>query len=151
MIASWAVWSVERRVGRLVEIRIYSPITVAETIPWSAAHDEVVGAIRGPYACFVDLVDATIFSPEAVAGYVRTMRNEERLLRTGTLLNASPTFGLQIQRMIREANHPERRAFRDPGELFAWLGDVLDAAEKQRLRELLVARGLSDPLPQRGA
>ncbi len=50
---------------------------------------------------------------------------------------------MQIQRMIREANNPSRRAFRDPSELFEWLSEVLDAKERVRLRELLVPRGPS--------
>ena len=141
------MWTIERRVGRLVEIRIASPVSLEETAPWGRAHDDLVGAIEGPYVCFVDLVDATVFPPDVVEGYVRTMRNEPRLLRTGTLLNASPTFSMQIQRMIREANNPARRAFRDPSELAEWLGEVLDAPERVRLRELLRARGMPSLRP----
>ena len=122
-------------------------MSLEETQPWSVAHDTLVGAIRGEYVCFVDLVAATVFPQDVVEGYVRTMRNEPRLLRTGTLLNASPTFGLQIQRMIREADSPARRAFRQPEELFQWLGEVLEPGERERLRELLVARGLSRSRP----
>lgn len=136
------VWSIDRRAGRLVEIRIASPVSLEETVPWSHAHDALVGAIRGPYVCFVDLVDATVFPPDVVEGYVQTMKNEPRLLRTGTLLNASPTFGLQIQRMIREANNPARRAFRVPRELYDWLSEVLEPVERDRLRELLAPRGM---------
>jgi hypothetical protein len=136
------VWSIERRAGNLVEIAIRSPVSVEETIPWAAAHDDVIRRIVGPYVCLVDLVDATVFPPDAVEAYVATMKNEPRLRRTGTLLNASPTFGLQIQRMIREANHPERRAFRDPGELYRSLVEVLDERERKRLAEVLGSRGL---------
>ncbi len=141
------MWSVDCKVGRLVEIRIWSPVTLAETDPWGAAHDAVIAAVDGPYVCFVDLVDATVFPPDVVAGYVKTMKNEERLVRTGTLLSESPTFGMQIQRMIREANNPERRAFREPRELFDWLGEKLDRAERDRLRELLRARGMRLSMP----
>jgi hypothetical protein len=136
------VWSVERRVGKLVEIRIWSPVSVEETVPWAARHDSVIASALGPYVCLVDLVDATVFPPEIVEAYVKTMRNEPQLLRTATLLNTSPTFGMQIQRMIREANNPNRRAFRDPAALFPWLAEVLDGGERVRLRELLRARGL---------
>ena len=87
-------------------------------------------------------MDATVFPQEVVLGYVQTMKNETNLVRTGTILNKSPTFGMQIQRMIREADNPNRRAFRDPKELFDWLSEVLDPKERGRLRELLVARGM---------
>jgi hypothetical protein len=141
------VWSVDCKVGRLVEIRIWSPVTLAETDLWGAAHDAVIASVDGPYVCFVDLVDATVFPPDVVAGYVKTMKNEERLVRTGTLLNESATFGMQIQRMIREANNPERRAFREPRELFDWLGEKLDRHERDRLRDLLRVRGMRLSLP----
>ncbi len=136
------MWSIDRTVGKLVEIRIASPVSLEETVPWSEAHDALIASVDGPYVCLVDLVDATVFPPDVVEGYVKTMKNEARLLRTGTLLNASPTFGLQIQRMIREANNPERRAFRDPRELYDWLKEVLERDERDRLRELLRARGM---------
>jgi hypothetical protein len=42
--------------------------------------------------------------------------------------------------MIREADNPNRRAFRDPNELFAWLSEVLDEKERARLRELVGVR-----------
>jgi hypothetical protein len=131
------VWSIDRLVGKLVEIRIASPVSLAETEPWGKAHDALIASVEGPDVCFVDLVDATVFPPDVVEAYVKTMRNEPRLVRTATLLNASPTFGMQIQRMIREANNPNRRAFRDADELFAWVSEVLDPPERVRLRALL--------------
>jgi hypothetical protein len=131
------VWSIERRVGKLVEIRIWSPVTLEETAPWGEAHDALVSKIDGPYVCLVDLIDATVFPQDVVEGYVKTMKNEPNLVRTGTILNKSPTFGMQIQRMIREADNPNRRAFRDPSELYEWLAEVLDAKERVRLREIL--------------
>jgi hypothetical protein len=127
-------------VGRLVEIRIASPVSLEEAVRWGRDHDALVDRVTGPYVCFVDLVDATVFPPDVVEAYVSTMKSEGRLVRTGTLLNKSPTFGLQIQRMIREANHPDRKAFRDPDELEVWLGEVLHDDERARLRDLLDAR-----------
>ena len=123
------MWSIDRRVGKLVEIRIWSPVTLEETVPWGEAHDSLVSKIDGPYVCLVDLVDATVFPQDVVEGYVKTMKNEKNLVRTGTILNKSPT--------IREADNPNRRAFRDPDELFEWLSEVLDAKERARLREIL--------------
>ena len=131
------MWSVERRIGSLVEIRIWSPVSLAETASWGETHDSVIARTPGPYVCLVDLVDAKVFPQDVVEAYVKTMRNEPRLVRTATLLNESPTFGMQIQRMIREANNPNRRVFREPSALFDWLAEVLDAPERARLTELL--------------
>lgn len=126
--------------GRLVEIRIWSPVSASEAAAWARDHDAVIDRVRGSYVCFVDLADATVFPPDAVDAYVSTMRNEPRLQRTGTLLPASPTACLQIERMIREAGNPERKTFRELLALGVWLGQVLDVAERARLAELLTAR-----------
>ncbi len=143
------MYRVEHHVGRLVEIRIWSPVSIEEAVVWGKDHDAVVASVGGPYVCLVDLVGATVFPPDVVARYVETMKSEQQLLRTATLLSPSPTLGLQIQRMIREANHPERRAFRDPGELQVWLGEVLDDAERGRLAALLAERRSLPPPPSR--
>lgn len=135
------MYELRRTVGRLVEIRIASPVELSEAAAWGAAHDALIDAVVGPYVCFVDLVDATVFPPEVVDAYVSVMKSEPRLLRTGTLLSPSPLFGMQIQRMIREADNPNRRAFRAPEELFAWMSEVLDLEERLRLRQLLARRG----------
>jgi hypothetical protein len=136
------MYSIENRVGRLVEISIWSPVTAAEAGPWAELHDRVVASVGGPYFCLVDLARATVFPPDAVDAYLATMRNETQLLRTGTLLGRSPTQHLQILRMIREANHPQRKAFRDPNLVHAFLGEIATAAERARLAEVLEPYGV---------
>jgi hypothetical protein len=131
------MYSLGHRVGRLVEIRIWSPVSMEEAVRWGRDHDALIDSVKGPYICLVDLVDATVFPQDVVDAYVKTMRNEPRLLRTGTLLNQSPTLSLQIARMIREANNPERRAFRDPEQLGTWLGEVLTREERARMQAVL--------------
>ena len=134
------MYSVRNEVGQLVEIRIWSPVSVEEAVGWGVEHDAAIDRVRGPYVCFVDLVDATVFPPDAVDAYVATMRNETRLVRTGTLLPASPTVALQIERMIRESGNRERRAFRNPEQLEGWLAQVLGPDEQLRLRTLCAMR-----------
>jgi hypothetical protein len=131
------MFSIEHRVGRLVEIRIWSPISAAEAAPWAKLHDQVVASVGGAYFCLVDLARATVFSPEAVDAYLATMRNETQLLRTATLLGQSPTQHLQILRMIRAANHPQRKAFREAALVHAFLAEIATPEERARLTELL--------------
>src|SRR5689334_19833485 len=133
------MYSIRNHTGRLVEIRIWSPVSLEEAVRWSTDHEDMVSSIDGPYICFVDLIDANVFPRDVVDAYVATMKNEPRLL------NQSPTFGMQIHRMIREANHPDRKVFRDPDELFPFLAEVLDDAEQARLRDLLWDRRPSAP------
>jgi hypothetical protein len=135
------MYALEHRVGRLFEIRIWSPVSLEEATAWGRDHNAIVDRMQGPYICFVDLVDATVFPPDVVDAYVRVMKSEPSLIRTGTLLNPDPVLGLQIQRMIREANNPNRRAFRDPDALVAWLGEVLSVQERIRLAAVLRETG----------
>lgn len=135
------MYSIAHKVGRILEIHISSPVSLDEVGRWARDHESTIARIEGPYVCFVDLVDAMVFPQDVFEAYVRVMKNEPRLMRTATLLpSESPTLAMQIQRMIREANHPNRRAFQDPNELEEWFGELLDESERRRLRDLLAPR-----------
>jgi hypothetical protein len=136
------MYSIENKVGRLVEITLWSPVAKEEAAPWAELHDRVVASVGGPYFCLVDLARATVFPPDAVEAYVATMKNEPLLIRTGTLLGRSPTLHLQILRMIKEANNMQRKAFRDPNEVLAFLSEIASPAERARLTEVLERHGL---------
>jgi hypothetical protein len=47
------------------------------------------------------------------------------------------TSVLQVIRIVREANLPNRRVFTDPYEMEHWLGEVLNELERERLAALL--------------
>ena len=141
------MYTILHRVGRLVEITIRSPVSIDEALRWQRDHDAAVDEVGGPYVCFVDVVDATVFPPDVADAYVATMRREPKLVRTGILLNADPVLSLQVQRMIRESHVPHRRTFRAPRDLEAWLGEVLTPAERARLGERLYARASNRPPP----
>lgn len=49
----------------------------------------------------------------------------------------SPVAVLQYLRVIRESQHANRRLFHDAGEAVAWLSELLEGAEVQRLRVFL--------------
>ena len=135
------MYSIENTVGSLVEIRIWSPVSVEEAIEWGRDHDRVVNGVREEYACFVDLVDASVFPQRAVDAYTAVMRDESRLRRTGVLLGESAVHALQIERMLRETANPVRRAFREVAALLEWLDPVLGPIERSRLRHVLRERG----------
>ncbi|UQA59553.1 hypothetical protein [Polyangium aurulentum] len=134
------MYSIENRVGKLVEIRIWSPVSGDEATRWGREHEAVIGSLVGNYFCFVDVFEATVLPQDVVEAYICTLKSATRMLRAAMLLGQSPTLGLQVQRMLREVNNPERKAFRDPRELEAWLGAQLAPAERTRLRELLERR-----------
>ena len=94
-------------------------------------------SVGQPYVCFVNMRGAKVFPPEIVAAYVSTMKGEQQLVRTATMLPESALVALQIRRIIREAGHPERRAFSNADELRQWLGESLDEKERARLEQRL--------------
>ena len=61
-----------------------------------------------------------------------------RIERAGILVSTSAVFSLQLERMVREAGNPRRRAFRTAGELVTWLDEIATPDEKQRLKELFL-------------
>ncbi|MDC3960656.1 hypothetical protein [Polyangium jinanense] len=135
------VYEVKNQVGKLVEIRLWSPVSAAEAVAWARDHDSVVAAVGGPYVCLVDLFDAKVFPQDAVDAYTAVMQAEPHLKRTGTLLSPSPTSALQVRRMLRETDNPVRRAFTEVQPLLDWLDPVLTPLERARLREALAERG----------
>jgi len=135
------VYSVNKRVGKLIEIRIWSPVSPDEAVVWGAEHDRVVASVCGPYVCLVDLFDAKVFPQAAVDAYTAVMKEEPLLRRTGTLLSHSPTSALQVRRMLREVDNPVRRAFAEVPSLLQWLDPVLTPAEQLRLRHCLAENG----------
>lgn len=134
------MYSIESHVGRLIEVRFWSPVGEGEAIGWRRDHDAMLQSVVGNYIIFADLSDANVFPPDMVEAYVATMRNEPRLLRAALVLSASPTLSLQIQRILRDAFHPHRRAFREVREAESFLGEIVTLPERARLREVLERR-----------
>lgn len=140
------MYSIERPVGRLIEVRFWSPVAADEASTWRRDHETMLLSSLGSYVFFVDMVDGAVFPPDMVESYVQTMRAESRLLRSAMVLGSSPTLSLQIQRMLRDAPHPNRRVFRDMREAEAWLSEVVTPPERLRLREVTERRS-NDPGP----
>jgi hypothetical protein len=134
------MYRVKHRVGRLVEIAIWSPVSVDEVEAWGRDHNAVIESVAGEYICFVDLRAASVFPAMVVDAYVGIMKEEPGLLRTATLLPQSAMVSMQIRRMIREAGHPQRQAFEDPKSLMVWFDEDLSALERARMATLLRSR-----------
>lgn len=144
------MYTIESKVGRLIEVRFWSPILGEEPGAWRRDHERMITAMLNTYVVFIDLADAPVFPPDMIEAFSSTMRNEVRLLRMGILLGSSPTLGLQMQRLLRDAQHPHRRLFREPREAEAYLSEILTLSERTRLHELAGDRRneLSGPASQ---
>lgn len=129
---------VENHVGRLIEVKLASPLNIDEVRQFIQEHMAIMQKMPGKYVGVVDLLEAFVF-PAAVAEMLIQLLSgaASHVERTALLIGESATFALQVERVIRSSNNPNRRAFRNPGELRAWLGEVLTPNEQQRL-ELFV-------------
>jgi hypothetical protein len=133
-------FTIENVVGRLVECRIRSPIDIPQVAAFAERLREVLPAAAqgGKVVICVDLRAANVFPPEVADGFTAVMRSDNPMVeRSGFVAGESALFGLQIERLIRDAQNPARRAFRDLGALVGWLGEVLAPPEKSRLRAFL--------------
>lgn len=131
----------QRRVGRLVEIRMEPPITYAEAVIFAAELQTIVKRMSDRFVAIADFKRVHIFPQEVVQTHVDCMRAvNAKVERTGVLIENSPTLSLQMARLLRDASNPKRRAFTNPNDLYAWLSEVLTAAEQARLKEVLGIR-----------
>lgn len=128
--------TIESKVGRLIEVRFWPPMLGEEPGAWRRDHERMIAAMLNTYVFFVDLTDAPVFPPDMIEAFTQTMRNETRLLRMAILLGTSPTLGLQMQRLVRDAQHPHRKIFRDAKDAETYLSEILTLSERTRLHEL---------------
>ncbi|MEM1205293.1 MAG: hypothetical protein AAGN66_18840 [Acidobacteriota bacterium] len=134
------MFSSENNVGRLVELRIASPVTPEEIVDLQRTHLAVLGQIQGDYVIVTDLRRATVFPQEISERFITLMAQvTPRLLRSAILISGSAVLGLQAERAIEEAGNLRRRSFRSTKELTTWLGEVLTDDEAIRLRTFLAA------------
>jgi hypothetical protein len=134
--------TVQNVTGRLVEVRVASPLTLEEVQQFVREHQEAVRHIPDRYVGVVDLLHARTFPAEVAESMIKLLSAmADRVERTAFLIGESAVFALQIERVLRAAANPNRKAFRDPGELVPWLAEVLTPDESARLSEFLNGSG----------
>jgi hypothetical protein len=129
---------VEHRVGRLVAIRVETPVTMEELEPALIRFAGLTAKVSGKFIAVVDSRKATVLSPEVADRFTALMRNDNpRIERAGFIIGESAGLSLQLERMVRTAGNPMRRAFRSVEKLCAWMDEALLPAESRSLREFL--------------
>ena len=130
---------VEHKSGRLVEVKLASPLTLEEVQQFVGELTAVIMRVPGgKYIGVVDLLDAHVFPPAVANALIELLSTASpRVERTAMLIGESATFALQVERVIRSANSENRRAFRRGEELEVWLGEVMTAEERVRLRQFM--------------
>jgi len=132
---------VEHHVGRLIEVKLASPLELGEVKQFVQEMTAIIQKINGKYIGIVDLTEAHVFPPEVAELLIQLLSGAaSHVERSAYLIGESATFALQVERAIRTSSNPNRHAFRNPDEAATWLGVVLTTMEKIRLEQFV--RGL---------
>jgi hypothetical protein len=125
--------------GRLVTLRLVSPIDDLEANDVVQAIRRGLGAITTQVVICTDLTEARTFSPPVATRFTELMRADNPKIERSAFLLArdAATFSLQVERMIRESKSPHRRTFTDAAELERWLAAMLTPDELTHLRSFL--------------
>ena len=130
--------SVANHAGRLIEVKVASPLTIEEAQQLVGELLAAMHNLAGQYVGVVDLLGAHVFPPDVAETLIKLLSgNAPHVIRTAMLIGDSAVFALQVERGIRSSNPDKRRAFRSPEDLKAWLGEVLEADEQAALERFL--------------
>lgn len=125
---------VEHHTGRLIEVKLASPLTLEEVQQFVQEHIAMMKKIPGKYIGVVDLLEAYVFPPAVADALIQLLSGAaSHVERTALLIGESATFALQVERAIRSSNNENRRVFRRADELAAWLREILTLSERARL------------------
>jgi hypothetical protein len=128
----------EHHVGRLGEIRITGSLTLAEMSTYRSRFATLLQTLPGKLVFCNDLRAAHAITPEVEQQGIALMRAATpRIERAAMLVSRKGVFGVQMLRATLSTDSRVRRVFHDPHEVEQWLGEVLDAAERERLRAFL--------------
>ena len=133
------MFTAEIRVGRLLEVRMRSPLPLHEAQALVAEIRRLVKGTRAPSLGVIDLRGVRLLDPDVVDFLGELMRRDNPWLARNAfvLAEASAVKTLQIERMLKEGGSASRRGFRGRTEAEAWLGEGLGDDEKARLRAFL--------------
>jgi hypothetical protein len=128
---------VDCKVGRLIEARLFLLQTVDEVTAFQSAMRDAFQRVGPRSIICADWRPASILSPEAADAMIGLLRVGNAFFERSAILLAQDQaiFGMQVERVVREAASPARRTFRDPLKMRRWLAEVLDEDEVERMNE----------------
>lgn len=144
---------VERRVGRVIEARVWALDDVDAANRYSAALAGVVSALPGATTAILcaDHRFAALYPQPVTDRLLELFRQmNDRLERVAILAHPrQATFYMQLSRLVRQAGKEERRVFRETEDAIEHIAPVLSAAEVDRARTFLESglEAATDPDP----
>ena len=132
------MFRIECRVGRFAELRFGNSFVVSEMPLFRSRLADIWHNQPGKVVFAVDLRQLEKFGPDEEKTLIALMQTDNpRIEKSAMLVNGSGRFGVQVLKMVQEADNRARRVFREPADLQTWLAPVLSAAENLRLKEFL--------------
>jgi len=141
VIQEAAVYSIESKVGRLVELRFEGDVSETEIKAFRSRMLEIVVRLGKPAVFCVDSRDCGPLVGEAGLMIVGLMRSDNRSLeRSAVVLRPGSPVSDQLEKAISEAKNAYRRTFHEPVAAIAWLRPILESAEIEELTRFLAPR-----------
>ena len=134
-------YTVETRVGRLIEARVFRLKTRADADAYSAALGDEVRrqpADRPAVLC-ADHRPVVVYPQPVTDRLVELFQQmNTRLERIAIFVSpTNATLLMQLERLVREASFEHRRVFREPETGLIHLGQSLDLPERARAQSFL--------------
>jgi hypothetical protein len=131
--------TVENNIGRLIEIRFPVPARKNDTHELQDKLIQLLGRMQGQVVICSQLAGGGVIPPEDMDLQSNVLRRDNpRVERAAMVIPPEqPMLALQIERLVRDANHPGRRLCRTISEAEDWLTPVLNGTERMRLRAFL--------------
>src|SRR5262249_22268825 len=126
------MFTVHNHVGRLIEVRMRPPVTPEELEDSRTAMEAILKALAPRLGVVVgDYAQVRVLRTPLANRLVEIFRHFSPQIERSGLLIGQDSAGslLQMERVIRNANNPARKAFFRVDELKAWLHDVLSPRE----------------------
>ena len=132
-------FTVECRVGRVVEARLMTLRDADDVTQFAMAMRAAFMQLQRKCVICADVRAFTLLSPTVSDLMIGVLaKGNPYLERSAILLPAEgAAFHLQAARLVRESKSADRRAFRKPEEMAAWLDEVLDEGERAGVRAFL--------------
>lgn len=135
------MFTVERRVGCVVEARVHALRNAEDSSAYFAAITSAVAEVAAPARAVIcaDHRPVIIYPPTVADQLVQLFTTvNPRVQRAALLVSpANATVNMQLARIVREAVNPNRQVFRDLTHFTAFLADALNAAELARVRAFM--------------
>jgi hypothetical protein len=137
------MFMVDKKVGRLIEARIASPLSEDDIQDIVQRVRMNVLSMPGKVICCADLTQLDAIPRESVDSFIQLFtRDNSKVERSAFLLSRSlGALGMQMQRMIRSAGNSSRMTFDDARALQEWLAPALTSPEKARLQAFFEGAG----------